>query len=346
MTPHRSLNRTESRRDLHESSPVPSPFNNLYRGDSLSAIWSPGQLLPPSSEDLRALPTPPLHNNQDEVAYRVDGETDPMTTRTASAHGKSSTDSAASGLDRWSQRRLQRLNTEQGFREQRQGSSVQVQSQSQNQNQNQASYAVDQAQPLPSGQPTAVYTRPAAANSSYGGASASSPPPVSATNSPSFPYHDGPPVHLPTQSNPSPADANPTYQALAARQLQQSSNYAQSQLHNQTNDSAVAVSNDNTSNSPPQSRGYTTRQSLHNNGAGMNSNPVGPNTLTSPLPTAPAAQQQQSTSSAQTKDLGRSTPQMSSTEDMTDEDINQLINDHKELRKLHHLTASPYLSII
>lgn len=40
------------------------------------------------------------------------------------AAGKTSSDSgSATGLDRWSQRRLQRLNTEQGFREQRQGGS-------------------------------------------------------------------------------------------------------------------------------------------------------------------------------------------------------------------------------
>jgi hypothetical protein len=46
-----------------------------------------------------------------------------MNAHAGGASGKTSSDSGTApvALDRWSQRRLQRLNTEQGFREQRQG---------------------------------------------------------------------------------------------------------------------------------------------------------------------------------------------------------------------------------
>lgn len=74
---------------------------------SPSPVWSP---------DFSQLPTP---NEQPEYY----GEEVPMSSgQYASSAGKTSSDSGqGNALDRWSQRRLQRLNTEQGFREQRQG---------------------------------------------------------------------------------------------------------------------------------------------------------------------------------------------------------------------------------
>jgi len=103
-----SRSQTVLRREGAERSRNASP---LYEPQSVpSPIWSP---------DLARLPTP---SEQPEVSYYDDDPLASMSGVTAS--GKTSSDSGQNNaLDRWSQRRLQRLNTEQGFREQRQGGS-------------------------------------------------------------------------------------------------------------------------------------------------------------------------------------------------------------------------------
>lgn len=250
-----------------------------------------------------------------------------MTTRTSSTAGKSSSESTMSGGgERWSQRRLQRLNTEQGFREQRQGASAQ------------------QAPPHPSlsSQQAAAYQRSANDSLSYG---SPSPVPVSASNSPNLQYNNqqsqqshqeahgpGPQVHIPThttqqQPNPSAAELNSnnyqTQTAHSMRQLRQARSFSQTTL---ASDSPIAVSNDN-------SQAALGRQSNHANGSGMNSNSTAGQNSHLPAAPMPALPSQLQSSTAQAKDTGRSTPQMMATEDMTDEDIVQLVNDHKELRK-------------
>ena len=248
-----------------------------------------------------------------------------MTTRTASTTGKSSSESSSPALDRWSQRRLQRLNTEQGFREQRQGFAAQPAFASNNNN----TVLVDQAQPQshPTGQTAAAssssqqYQRPQT-NSSYG---ASSPPLVSAANSPSLPYHNGPQVHIPSQSNHSPPDANPNYQSVAARQLQSSRSFTLA-----ADGSVAPTSGDNNHNHnnihQPKPRSDLRQSHYANNGA-MNSNSTLQNIQSSPMPGTSMQQ-----SSGQGMEVGRSTPQLLS-EDMSGEDVDKLINDHRELRE-------------
>lgn len=337
MPQARGLQHTDSGRDLHEPQRVASAYKaeGNYQAEALSSVWSPGQILPPSSSDSIVEIGPPDSESESASAreetaatYIVGSETSPMTTRTASTPGKSSSDSTNSGLDRWSQRRLQRLNTEQGFREQRQGSTAHQQ----------AYTAADQAQPHPSGQTTTYQQRPQT-NSSYGASSPQTT--VSATNSPTYPYRDGPPVHNSAgvaahSNNPSPPDANPTYQNHAIRQLQQSASFSR------TNDShnTAAASNTINDNSSIKARS-SSRQSPPANGSGMNPNSAASNPQPSPMPGLTI--QPPSSSGTHGKDVGRSTPQL---EDMTDGDINQLIADHKELRKSCHVIFSLTISLL
>lgn len=209
----------------------------------------------------------------------------------ATTPGKSSTDSSNTqvGLDRWSQRRLQRLNTEHIFREQRQGQQQQ------------------QAQPHPSQQQQQASTAYHAAQSNsqnnlHSPYAASSPPSSSSAASPG--------VYIPThqQQYSPPEQNNHSY-----RQLQQSRSFTQTQPLDDT-----AASTPTDLQSKPRS---ANRQSVHNTNM---SAPSANNPVSSPMPP---------TTTTQTKDVGRSTPQLSGSDDMSQEDVDQLIKDHKELRQ-------------
>ncbi|KAI7690926.1 hypothetical protein KC353_g19243, partial [Hortaea werneckii] len=86
-------------------------------GTSSSAQRTHPPRLPPLSPAPLWSPDPEQLPTHSEI-HELGGNEAPMSI----APGKTSSDSGqAVGADRWSQRRLQRLNTEQGFREQRQG---------------------------------------------------------------------------------------------------------------------------------------------------------------------------------------------------------------------------------
>lgn len=208
----------------------------------------------------------------------------------ATTPGKSSTDSSNTqvGLDRWSQRRLQRLNTEHIFREQRQGQQQQQQAQPHpSQQQQQASTAYHAAQSNSQNNLHSPYV-------------ASSPPSSSSAASPG--------VYIPThqQQYSPPEQNNHSY-----RQLQQSRSFTQP-----LDDTAASTPTD--LQSKPRS---ANRQSVHNTNM---SAPSANNPVSSPMPP---------TTTTQTKDVGRSTPQLSGSDDMSQEDVDQLIKDHKELRQ-------------
>lgn len=203
------------------------------------------------------------------------------------------------------QRRLQRLNTEQGFREQRQASlsSQQAQhskssslQQSEFHNQQQAQQPLQQQQPpqrqqsLPDHPDQPLLSRiPAQVIPSVPNSTATTPSSSSASPHSHF-RHDTP--------------QQPQYQPLR--------NFAK--LHD---DGPIHLS---TSKASPRQPSMASSQS--------------------PAPTArdPSILSQQQT---QQKDVGRSTPQLQA-EDLTEDQIRQLLADHKELRKpLHNQNPKP-----
>ncbi|GAB7351671.1 hypothetical protein MBLNU459_g2268t1 [Dothideomycetes sp. NU459] len=335
-----ALDRGQAGRTVRSSS-VPSIYSTSgnEHGEPLTAFFTPGQLLPQSSEHL---PSP------------LDGPGDatdsPMTTNAASTPGKSSSDSTGhQALDRWSQRRLQRLNTEQGFREQRQGlaqgqfnspgAQQQQQQQAQAQTQTHAqgpgqAQAQAQAQPPhPSQAPAASYYAMHNAqtqNNSHSHSHSHSPyaassPPSSASPGAGY-HHDAPQAQQQQQQQQQYSPPDPTTATTSHRQPHQSRSFTQPDAAA----AAAAAAGSNTAATPteqqqqqqPKARSAH-RHSLHN--TNMNA-PASNNAQPSPMP-------QSTTQSGQAKDVGRSTPQLNGGDDMSEDDINQLIRDHKELRE-------------
>jgi hypothetical protein len=294
------------------------------------------------------------------------------------APGKTSSDSGQGGaLDRFTQRRLQRLNTEQGFREQRQGGGQTVLSPTTSisdpsgYNSTGPSYAAQgeqqpqlhqQAQPHPSQQPAYHSARTGQASHVNAGLASQSQPVSSSSRSP-YQHQDSPQTHAPhPQQQYSPpdapsilhivtADARTQYPSRSYSNQQQQQQQPQQQQSSQppsSEDSSMSASNNGSLPAPKAVRaGSTNRQSMHNGlnsreasalSAGQNGGQQGggvPAFSASVVPPAgqaqayPGAPQQQQKSA----DIGRVTPQpVQTSEDMTEEDINQLIKDHKELR--------------
>ncbi|KAJ8606041.1 hypothetical protein MRB53_041239 [Persea americana] len=338
-------------RDTHRNREIEPIYEN---GGGPSPLWSP---------NTSQLPTP---NEQDQ---ELGSDLMPMN----SGQGKTSSDSgsAQTGLDRWSQRRLQRLNTEQGFREQRQGGggaaaggsgggasgnhvlSPTTSDHYPSNNGNTAQeYAQPQSQPQQQYPPAKASLRPAT-NSNNNNNSHSN------HISPNY-AHD--PSHHPQQSQQSqqhftnpPQDALSQYQARQAQQAavaqQSRNNYSNSQQQ-QANTSItppqdsepLSMGNNNHSNSQNNGGGLGksgNRQSVHNalmsrEGSNVSSQGVPPQTVfnqSTVVPTLSQASLKSDTSQQQGNiDPRRNTPQpLVNGEDMSEDEIGQLIKDHKEL---------------
>ncbi|KAK0926325.1 hypothetical protein LTR57_004182 [Friedmanniomyces endolithicus] len=293
---------------------------NDYQG-SPSPTWSP---------DFAQLPTP---NEQHE--YFGAGGSMSTAQHTVSA-GKTSSDSGQNPLplDRWSQRRLQRLNTEQGFREQRQGGQAIL-------------------SPPSSEHSSGFNTAAAASGGPYSG---QEPQPQLPLHQPSQPHTAQQPAY-PSSRTAQPAHTNtglaiqtqPAYSHQqyspphSASQLQSQASTQQGRSFSPPEDLSMSSNNGNLP--PPRSAksGGGNRQSVHNGlssreisavGSGLQQQGV-PAFNSSVVPPTGQGQSYKGSSQAQQPgDVGRVTPQpLQLSEDMTEEDVNQLIKDHKELRE-------------
>lgn len=264
---------------------------------------------------------------------------------------KTSSDSGQhTALDRWSQRRLQRLNTEQGFREQRQGgvASPPTSDSSSFTGSVPVGYShQNSAQPQ-----TSLHQQPQPQHGSYQ-ASSRSPAlqshPVSTSRSSTYPVHEQPQVvHMqnPNQYSPNDAVGAPQYHDPARPQLQQSRSYShQSAVEEQQ--AMASVNNGDLPAPKPARTAGNNRQSVHNGMVqreasggvqSFNASVVPPTTQAQPYSSPPPAPQVQQT---QVPDARRSTPQPTQVgEDLSDEDVAQLVKDHKELRKLPRTLSS------
>ncbi|KAG9668563.1 hypothetical protein KCU99_g7680, partial [Aureobasidium melanogenum] len=262
--------------------------------DSLSATWNPGQLVPDSN------PT-----QQQQLEHLTESDS-----ATMSINGADSVSSESGPpLDRFMQRRLQRLNTEQGFREQRQASlSSQHAQHSKSSSLQQAEFHHQQPlqqqqqqqppqrhQSLPDHPDQPLPTRiPAQVIPSLPNSTATTPSSSSASPQSHF-RHDTP--------------QQPQYQPLR--------NFAK--LHD---DGPIHLQTSSSLNKPsPRQPSMASSQS--------------------PAPTArdPSILSQQQTQ--QSKDVGRSTPQPNA-EDLTEDQIRQLLSDHKELREKYQKVKKYY----
>ncbi|KAK0255920.1 hypothetical protein LTS09_009222 [Friedmanniomyces endolithicus] len=290
---------------------------------SPSPTWSP---------DFAQFPTP---NEQHE--YFGAGDSMSAAQHTVSA-GKTSSDSGQNPLplDRWSQRRLQRLNTEQGFREQRQGGQAILSP--------------------PSSEHSSGFNSTAAA-ASGGPYSGQEPQPQLPLHQPSQPHTAQQPAY-PSSRTAQPAHTNaglaiqtqPAYSHQqyspphSASQLQSQAPPQQGRSFSPPED--LSMSSNNGSLPPPRSAksGGNNRQSVHNGLGSRESSAIGsgqqqqqsvPAFNASVVPPTGQGQSYKGSSQAQQPgDVGRVTPQpVQLGEDMTEEDVNQLIKDHKELRE-------------
>lgn len=255
---------------------------------------------------------------------------------------KTSSDSGQhTALDRWSQRRLQRLNTEQGFREQRQGGLASPPaSDSSSFSGAPVGYAHQHAQPQPQAslhqQPQPHHQQQPYQASSRSNASPalhSQPQPVSSSRtSTTYPVHEQPQMAHMQQHQYSPQDAPAQYQENNRPQVQQSRSYS----HNSILEEQAMSSASNGMSAPKVVRpASNNRQSVQNNGpvsrdAGgvpsFNAAVVPPTTQAPPSYQSSQPMQQQS-------EVRRATPQPTqSSDDLSEEDVAQLVKDHKELR--------------
>ena len=254
------------------------------------------------------------------------------------APSKTSSDSGQhTALDRWSQRRLQRLNTEQGFREQRQGGLASPPaSDSSSFSGAPVGYPHQHAQPQPQAPLHQQQSYQAGTRSTASPALHSQPQPVSASRtSTTYPVHEQPQmVHMQAQPQYSPQEAPATYQENNRPQLQQSRSYSHaSTLEEQQ---ALASASNGSMSAPKAVRpASNNRQSVQNNGpvsrdAGgvpsFNAAVVPPTIQAPPAYQSSQPMQQQS-------EVRRPTPQPAQTsDDLSEEDVAQLVKDHKELR--------------
>nr|OQO17706.1 hypothetical protein B0A51_16236 [Rachicladosporium sp. CCFEE 5018] len=329
---------TVLRPDSQAPAPSPAFTHNTPLQGSPSPVWSTtfGQL-PAAGEH-----------------YRAD-----QTSMIQSSGGKTSSDSGQNAtLDRFTQRRLQRLNTEAGFREQRQGgpqvlSPPASDSSSSYNASNAGAYPATDAQPQPPlhQQPQ---PHPAAQQSAYGparsnpvthnAAQASQPqqPVTSASSrSPHYPPHEQPQVvHLQSQpqSQYSPPDSGSQYQGQDGAGRQQ----GQRSYSIPTDDSPPMASNNGGLPAPKAVRsGAGNLQSMHNGltpREGQSQQGVS-SSFNNVAAAANAQTQQYRNEQPQPPpppqgDARRGTPQPAqmTSEDMSEEDVAQLVKDHKELR--------------
>lgn len=260
---------------------------------------------------------------------------------------KTSSDSGqSSALDRWSQRRLQRLNTEQGFREQRQGGqgvlSPPLSQDSSYSNASSGQYAQEtqpqqhQHQHVQPHHPSASAYQAQRSGPTSGQPNAAQSQSVSSTSrANNYAQHDAP---LPQTYSP-PDSASQYHQDLPRPPLTQSRSF------NSQPEDPLAASTAAPAPAAKSSRsGMSNRQSVHNGlnaregsgltsqGSGGGGHPGVPafNANVVPTPESQAQQGYGNTSQQKPGDNGRGTPQPN--KPMTKEDIEQLIQDHAQLR--------------
>ncbi|KAF4556122.1 Hypothetical protein D9617_1g079970 [Elsinoe fawcettii] len=260
---------------------------------------------------------------------------------------KTSSDSGQSvALDRWSQRRLQRLNTEQGFREQRQGGQQGVPGHSQNIS-DAAPQNLVQTQPQPQSQAQQqpqyqAQTSRTPPNANGVGLNTISPPPPP----PNDQNISRPPVHLQQyQHDPSagqsvhvPSQQQQSYSPESLSQYQSHSRPAplqqgRSYSLSAPDDTGSIMSSQTNPPLPAPKPVRNNRQSMHNGVSSVSPGaqhplPPQPQQLQAPAPP------QHSSERVPIANIGRATPQPSqSGEDMSPDEVNQLLKDHKELRE-------------
>lgn len=254
---------------------------------------------------------------------------------------------SAGGADRWTQRRLQRLNTEQGFREQRQGGQGVYSAPTTTAGEALGSPTTysssSHAQPRSAQAPAYHSDRSAPTNANA--TSASQPVTLtSATRSPNAshsPYTLSSQQYSPSDSTFSNTTSDTTRPALAAAAAARSYTHSQPLQQGPGEDLPMAAPSNNGSLAPKIARPVAVNRQSVQNGASLapgqqqsgglpqgtasafTASVAPPNTST---PAYPTNQGPADTTRAKT-------PQpVQTVDDMTDEDVNQLIKDHKELR--------------
>jgi hypothetical protein len=282
-----------------------SRSSSIYTADyghvgeaNLSAIWNPGQLVPDNND---ATQQQFEHLSQTESATMSINGADSM-----------SSDSGAP-LDRFMQRRLQRLNTEQGFREQRQASLSQ-----QSQAQHSKSSSLQQADPFHQQQQGHQHLQQQQQQQ----------PPQRQQSLPD--YADQPlPTRIPAQvipsvpnstaTTPSSSSASPhshfRHDTPQQPQYQPLRNFAK--LHD---DGPIQLSTSTLIKAQPR------QPSMTSSNQSSAANAREPSILSQQQPQQP-------------KDVGRSTPQPQA-EDLNEDQVRSLLNDHRELRKLPTIPLS------
>ncbi len=355
----------------------------MSREPSPAPLWSPDfAQFPPSRQ-------------QPEVLGETSLVESPMSQYAGQAAGKTSSDSGqTSALDRFSQRRLQRLNTEQVFREQRQGGGPQQGgvlsppgSLGEQSGYNSNSYSTGEAQPQPqayhqqsqphAGQQGTAYQSSRTSHSNNSGLAIQTHSVSSNSRSPNFISQETASQQQNLQYSPPDAAASYLSEDPSRPHMSSSRSYSGSQQHHSSSGAGAEEASMSSSNhgsvpvpaalraqQQPRS-GNSNRQSMHNglnsregSGVGASGSNGGqqapaaapasggmPAFNASVVPAGsqgqPSAQQAQQNSQAKSGDVGRVTPQpQQSGENMSEEDINQLIKDHRELRGYHLLYCS------
>lgn len=317
----------------------------LDRADTPSSLWSPG---------FQPLPSP---SEQEEI-YSPDA----ASMHSNTTPGKTSSESgSATGLDRWSQRRLQRLNTEQGFREQRQGGGVGGGGVLSPPPSDHVFAQPPEAQPQPlhqQSQPPTFY--PASRSGSNAGLGLQTQLNSNNNNThsrPSLNYqHDAAQQQQQQQTHQTQQQQQPQYSppdtssqfsspGSGRPNLQQTRSFSQQAAAAAEADSMSASNsssiNNNGSIAAPKAvrSAAANRQSLHNDMLSRDTSNMSqqgvPSFSASVVPSASQAQPYKSDQTSQTQsDPRRPTPQPLPTgEDMSEEGVTQLIKDHKELRE-------------
>lgn len=324
----------------------------VRRGDNLSSEPSP--VLSP---DWGQLPIPSEQPELPRQEFLIEGNVS-MSQFQSNTPPKISSDSGQSTpVDRWTQRRLQRLNTEQGFREQRQGGQTVYSPPGSSSEQSGYSSAgivypvqepqtqlyTQQAQPNPSQQPAYQIERTVPANANA--PSATQAQPVSSTaRSNNYQRQGDSPLYVVPNLQYSPTDSSlhNVSQEGFRPSIPQPRSYSQQQAV--AEDTSMSSSNNGNLPAPKASRsGGSNRQSTHNGASSREGSTLGGGPQTSGQPggvpafnasvVPPAGQGQAYPSNPSQTDVGRKTPQpLQTSEEMTEEDINQLIKELKELR--------------
>ena len=315
------------------------------RGDAAAALPPPPQS-PIAVSELAAPSSPSWTSYFARSSKSVEEAVVPRADAALMNHAPSKTSSDSgqhTALDRWSQRRLQRLNTEQGFREQRQGGLASPPaSDSSSFSGAPVGYPHQHAQPQPQAslhqqQPPPHHQQQSYQASSRSNASPalhSQPQPVSSSRtSTTYPVHEQPQMaHMQAQHQYSPQEAPAQYQENNRPQAQQSRSYSHASI---LEEQAMSSASNGMSAPKAVRPASNNRQSVQNNGSvsrdaggvpSFNAAVVPPTTQAPPSYQSSQPMQQQS-------EVRRATPQPAQTsDDLSEEDVAQLVKDHKELR--------------